>query len=138
MVSYVEKILEQLKEQNPQFELNGSKNLWIVKPGGSSRGRGIAVKSDYGAILDYIKNTKGRHWVVQKYIENPLIIESRKFDIRQWVLIEKWNPLTVWIYDESYIRFALQDYDPNDHSKFAHLTNNALTKEFLKKENKQK
>ena len=63
-----------------------------------------------------------------------MIIESRKFDIRQWVLVENWNPLTVWIYDESYIRFALQDYNPNDHSKFAHLTNNALTKEFLKKE----
>jgi len=42
-----------------------------------------------------------------KNTQNPLIIESRKFDIRQWVLIENWNPLTVWIYDESYIRFAL-------------------------------
>jgi len=64
LVAYISKILDQLKEQDPQFELNGSKNLWIVKPGGSSRGRGIAVKSDYNAILEYIKSSKGRHWVV--------------------------------------------------------------------------
>lgn len=90
--------------------------------------------TDYNEILNYIKNEKGRHWVVQKYIENPLIIESRKFDIRQWVLVEDWNPLTVWIYNECYIRFALQDYDPEDRSKFAHLTNNALVKEFIEQE----
>ncbi len=82
--------------------------------------------SKYNDILKYIKESKGRHWVVQKYIENPLIINKRKFDIRQWVLVTDWNPLTVWIYKDSYIRFAMQDYDANDLSKFSHLTNNCV------------
>ena len=63
-----------------------------------------------------------------------MIINQKKFDIRQWVLVTDWNPLTVWIYDECYIRMAAQDYDPKSKSKFSHLTNNCVVKEFIKKE----
>lgn len=84
----------------------------------------------YNEILDYIKRSKGRNWVVQKYIERPLIINRKKFDIRQWVLVTDWNPLIVYIYNECYIRFAAMEYDTKNRSKFAHLTNNVITKEF--------
>jgi len=56
--------------------------LWIVKPGHQSRGRGIVVLSKYSEILKYIRESSGRNWVVQKYIENPLIVNKKKFDIR--------------------------------------------------------
>ena len=69
---------------------------------------------------------------MQKYIENPLIIHKKKFDIRQWVLVTDWNPLTVWIYAKSYVRFAMMDYDPTNRVKYAHLTNNCLVKKYKK------
>ena len=59
------------------------------------------------------------------------MINRRKFDIRQWVLVTDWNPLTVWAYDQSYIRLAALDYDPNNNDKNIHLTNNAVVKEYL-------
>ncbi len=37
------KILEELKKKFPQFNLNGERNIWIIKPAGSSRGRGIVL-----------------------------------------------------------------------------------------------
>ena len=71
---------------------------------------------------------------MQKYIENPLIISSRKFDIRQWVLVTDWNPLTVWAYNECYIRLAAHEYDPTSNSRAAHLTNNCVVHKILEKE----
>ena len=51
-----------------------------------SRGRGINCLSELPDILDYSLG-KETQYVVQKYIENPLIINRKKFDIRQWVIV---------------------------------------------------
>ena len=36
-------ILHKCKEKYPQYDLNGLKNMWILKPSGLSRGRGICM-----------------------------------------------------------------------------------------------
>jgi tubulin monoglycylase TTLL3/8 len=128
-------LLEELKKRFPQYAMNGTKNIWIVKPAGLSRGRGSQMFSDLKKLQDFIR---GKHYIVQKYIENPLIILDRKFDIRQWVLVTSWNPLRVWIYKEMYIRFGAEDYNVDRiGNKFIHLTNNSIGKH-LKKEYKIK
>lgn len=56
-------------------------------------------------------------------------MKCRKFDIRQWVLVTDWNPLTIWIYAEPYIRFPAADFDFNKISnRYAHLSNNSIAK----------
>ena len=35
--------LEEMKSKFPQFLLNGVRNMWMLKPAGLSRGRGIQV-----------------------------------------------------------------------------------------------
>lgn len=86
----------------------------------------MAVKLN--EIMDSIIG-KDIQYVVQKYIENPLVIMNRKFDIRQWVLVEDYNPPRVWFYEESYLRFCAEEYNmDNVHNKFVHLTNNSIQK----------
>lgn len=46
-------LIIKLKEQYPQTDLNGTANIWIVKPGGLSRGRKIRLFRDFQKILDY-------------------------------------------------------------------------------------
>eukprot|EP01017_Pseudomicrothorax_dubius_P040157 TRINITY_DN6245_c0_g2_i2.p1 TRINITY_DN6245_c0_g2~~TRINITY_DN6245_c0_g2_i2.p1 ORF type:complete len:778 (-),score=219.61 TRINITY_DN6245_c0_g2_i2:841-3174(-) len=124
----VRETLEALKNKFPQYTINGTRNIWIAKPAALSRGRGIAMFGNLTELLDHVKG-KESQWVAQKYIENPLIIRGRKFDIRQWVLVRDWNPLEVWFYAECYVRFGAEQYDPTKFgNKFAHLTNNSIVK----------
>jgi tubulin monoglycylase TTLL3/8 len=101
-----------VKDYWPQFNIDGHRNIWIVKPGALSRGRGIynleiksvgflfqrifncARFSLSGIIVfDKLENIlelnrsplqRDGKYVVQKYIERPLLIHKIKFDIRQW------------------------------------------------------
>ena len=120
-------ICERLKAKFIQYDMNGMNNIWIVKPAGLSRGRGIDVFASLVEILDNC-HREGQ-WVAQKYMENPMIIQGRKFDIRQWVLVTSWNPLTIWFWNEPYVRFPAAEYDANNlDDRFVHLTNNSVTK----------
>ena len=77
--------LKMFKEKDPQFELYGLDHLWIMKPGMSSRGRGITVFGCYDKIMERRANNRDVPWILQKYMENSLLVRRRKFDIRQWV-----------------------------------------------------
>ena len=119
----IENILKKLSVNLPQYVLEGSKNVWIVKPGGLSRGRGVHC-------IDILSNVKPcNQTIIQKYIENPLVINGRKFDIRQWVLVTDLNPLTVWLFETPYVRFGAENYHIDDFKNvFSQLTGNSIAK----------
>ena len=112
-IAQAQYILQESEKAYPQYHLNGSRNIWILKPALLSRGRGIKCFNNLPKILDFVFQKK-IPYVCQKYIENPLIIKRKKFDIRQWVLVTDWNPLTIWFYEICYVRFSADEYDPND------------------------
>ena len=132
----INEILGKLSKHFPLYDSCGSKNIWIVKPSGLSRGRGISCIDQLNDILTNIK--PHNQIVIQKYIENPLVIKGRKFDIRQWVLVTNFNPLTVYLFDTPYIRFGAEEFHLDDFKNiFSQLTGNSIAKHSEKFENSE-
>eukprot|EP00930_Biecheleria_cincta_P031555 TRINITY_DN21904_c0_g1_i1.p1 TRINITY_DN21904_c0_g1~~TRINITY_DN21904_c0_g1_i1.p1 ORF type:complete len:1089 (-),score=185.87 TRINITY_DN21904_c0_g1_i1:100-3366(-) len=99
--------------------------LWIVKPHASSRGRGIFVLRDVSELpLNEVS-------VVSQYVENPLLIQGLKFDLRVYVLVTGYDPLRAYIYREGLVRFATKPYSTEaEHlsDSYRHLTNYSINK----------
>ena len=109
-----------------------------MKPSNLSRGRGVTCVDSLLPIEQSLSATNDSGLIVQKYIENPLIIKKRKFDIRQWVLVTSLNPLVIWMWKEPYLRFGAEDYIMDDlNNIYSHLTNNSIAKHSTKFKNEK-
>ncbi|KAF5269168.1 hypothetical protein FQR65_LT02468 [Abscondita terminalis] len=116
--------LAELKKYMPMIDVDGIKNIWILKPGNKCRGRGIQLVKNIEDVTK-IMNLKLKY-VVQKYIERPLLIYKTKFDIRQWFMITSVQPLCIWMYKECYLRFSTQIFSLENFHESLHLTNHAV------------
>ncbi|XP_077257417.1 tubulin glycylase 3A-like isoform X2 [Temnothorax americanus] len=121
-------ILKKMRTYWPQIDMDGIMNMWILKPGNKSRGRGIVLMNKLEDVVAKVNPTgkPDTRYVVQKYIERPLLIHNTKFDIRQWFIVTCAQPLTLWMYRESYLRFCSQKFSLDDFHESIHLCNHAI------------
>ena len=100
--------------------------IYIVKPEGSSQGKGIFLVKDPQEIPN------DGHLIVQEYIQDPLLIENLKFDLRIYVLLGSIEPLRIFIHSQGLARFSTEPYIKPKHSNlsnvFMHLTNYSINK----------
>lgn len=101
----------------------GKSGYWICKPVDLSRGRGIFIFED---IKDLMYDSPV---IVQRYISNPLLISGYKFDLRIYVCVKSFHPLTIYIHQEGLVRFATERYNLSSlDNPFSHLTNTSINK----------
>lgn len=97
-----EKCSKEIEKQYNEADQNGKKelaekrirNIWIIKPGeNTNRGKGIRVVSELTEIQQII-NSKEKHpngnektYLIQQYLDRPLLYNKRKFDIRCYMMI---------------------------------------------------
>nr|XP_054597553.1 tubulin polyglutamylase TTLL5 isoform X3 [Nothobranchius furzeri] len=116
-----------LPSENQEFRncFAKDKGPWIIKPVASSRGRGIYLVSNPNQI------SMDENILVSRYVNNPLLIDEFKFDVRLYVLVTSYDPVLIYVYEEGLARFATVKYDQtptNIKNTFMHLTNYSLNK----------
>lgn len=68
-------------------------------------------------------------YIISRYIENPLLIGGKKFDLRLYVLVTSFRPLKAYLYQDGFCRFCNEQYSTDVQefdNVFIHLTNVAI------------
>lgn len=123
-------------------------STWIMKPIGRSQGSGIFLvnklaqtqqwkpKQDWNPVQPAKASEDDEAagvetYVAQKYVEAPLLIGGKKFDMRLYVCVTSYHPLTVYMHRGGFCRFSMSRYS-SDKSNLndlgSHLTNVAVQK----------
>mmetsp|Transcript_29790 Transcript_29790/g.54592 ORF Transcript_29790/g.54592 Transcript_29790/m.54592 type:complete len:473 (-) Transcript_29790:252-1670(-) len=122
-----------------EFRKPSASGTWILKPSGKSQGKGIflfnklsQVKkwSQNGNIAPALRSTT-ETFVASRYINDPLLVGGKKFDLRLYVVVTSFKPLRVYMSHLGFGRFCNVKYssDSTDlENDFVHLTNVAVQK----------
>ncbi|XP_007454001.1 PREDICTED: probable tubulin polyglutamylase TTLL1 isoform X3 [Lipotes vexillifer] len=115
-------------------------STWIMKPCGKAQGKGIFLINKLSQIKKWSRDSKTSSFMTQStkeayvislYINNPLLIGGRKFDLRLYVLVSTYRPLRCYMYKLGFCRFCTVKYTPSTSeldNMFVHLTNVAIQK----------
>lgn len=105
--------------------------LWIMKPASRSQGKGIFLVQSLGAVSKWVPENSGQvePYVIQRYIDRPLLLGGKKFDLRLYLLCTSMSPLKLFVYRSGFARLSHQPYTTDDvKNRGVHCTNVAVQK----------
>lgn len=98
-------------------------NTWILKPINMTRSMDMIVTDN---IDEIIRSVETGQKICQKYLDRPLLLNKKKFDLRFIVVLKKIIPLEVYIYSKMFwVRSANKDFtmDPRSFTDYeTHFT----------------
>ena len=93
---------------------------WIVKPNNKSQGQGIFLLKKINQLKKIVPGANlnaafknfnmNEIYVISRYIDNPLLIGGKKFDLRIYVLVTSYRPIKAYLYDQGFGRFCNELY----------------------------
>ncbi|EQC38474.1 hypothetical protein SDRG_04182 [Saprolegnia diclina VS20] len=122
-VSFRNRLESCLWEVKQLFEDKAETGTWIMKPSASNKGAEVNVFDTYAKFKAIITEwTDIREWVVQAYVQRPLLLKKRKFHVRVYVVAV--GCLQVFVYQNVLLLTSLDAYNPaNTDNKLSHITN---------------
>lgn len=111
-----------------------------MKPCGKSQGAGIFLINKLSKLKKWSRESRSQNfnpsmvkdaYVISKYIENPLLIGGKKFDLRLYVVVTSFRPLKAYMYKLGFARFCSAKYDTSIQkleNMYVHLTNVSVQK----------
>ncbi|XP_024941510.1 probable tubulin polyglutamylase TTLL1 isoform X2 [Cephus cinctus] len=134
-------------------------STWIMKPCGKSQGAGIFLINKLSKLKKWSREARNpfnpnltkESYVISRYqsliqlqyrintisilhyryIDNPLLIGGKKFDLRLYVLITSFRPLKAYLFKLGFCRFCTVKYDTSIQeldNMYVHLTNVSVQK----------
>lgn len=74
-------------------------------------------------------NGTAKTYIVQLYIDRPMLYNRRKFDIRHYMMVSSlYGVVRGYWYSEGYIRTSGYEFDVHNFEREIHLTNDAVQK----------
>eukprot|EP00511_Aplanochytrium_stocchinoi_P000652 CAMPEP_0204825042 /NCGR_PEP_ID=MMETSP1346-20131115/3015_1 /ASSEMBLY_ACC=CAM_ASM_000771 /TAXON_ID=215587 /ORGANISM="Aplanochytrium stocchinoi, Strain GSBS06" /LENGTH=496 /DNA_ID=CAMNT_0051952531 /DNA_START=557 /DNA_END=2047 /DNA_ORIENTATION=+ len=101
---------------------------WIIKPQASQAGHAIFL-CDSQEVRTL---SKSKEYLVQPYLNDPYLIDHRKFDMRIHIIVTSVAPLRAYLYPKGFVRFAALPYNKeNAHNKSSFLTNVSVNNKLI-------
>ncbi len=135
---YDKKEREDFLKQLPSQDIKN--NLWIMKPSGLCSGIGMKVLWQFDELREELQDSskmtlafKGDdpdyngtqiEYIIQRYIQNVLLLNGRKSEIRIYWTIACIDPLIVLMFPVGTVRLTLQKFQLDDFDNpLVHVTN---------------
>ena len=108
-----------------------------MKPTARAQGKGIFLVNKLKQLQRWANPAKipifshKDPYVISRYIDQPLLVGGKKFDLRIYVLVTSYRPLKVWLSSKGFARFCTRKYtmaSDNLDDMEIHLTNVAIQK----------
>ncbi|KAK9814201.1 hypothetical protein WJX72_002184 [[Myrmecia] bisecta] len=119
-------------------EFRKASSTWIMKPTSKAQGKGIFLINKLSQVKKWAAGQwpsavrpQMENYVVSKYIDDPLLVGGKKFDLRVYVVVLSYRPLKAYMSREGFARFCNIKYTRElgeMDNQFVHLTNVAIQK----------
>ena len=96
----------EIKKKFKKYSFN-TNNAWIIKKNENDNNN-----NEYPHIIKSFDNIDSykEEMILSKYIDNPLLINDKKFIMRTFVLVTGFSPLKIYFYRDGYLIFSQLDY----------------------------